>query len=82
MIEHGAEGIARTCLSEASSAAKMLGIVILSDPERATSSLLVLPLCRYREKNRKNLIPGLTRDLLRITLIRLRLGGRNEGNGS
>ena len=47
------------------SRSKMRGIVILSDPERATISLLVLPLCRYREKNRKNLIPGLIRDLLR-----------------
>ena len=26
----------------------------------------------------KKLIPGLTRDLLRITRMRLRLGGRNE----
>ena len=39
MIEYGAEGIARTCLSVASPAAKMLGIVIMSDTKRATSSL-------------------------------------------
>ena len=51
MIEHDAVRRCEDLFERSESRSTMRGIVILSDSERATWSLLVASLCRNREKN-------------------------------